>query len=77
MTETDVHQNILTVFSIRGDTKPGMSLVFHGRRLGRRAHLTVSTDYQGTFLALPVFILEVPSYDVGIRTSDDGRGFSW
>jgi hypothetical protein len=61
--EIDVHQNILTAFtsSIRGDTKPGMWFVFHDRRLSRRVYLTVNTDYQGTFLALPVFILEVPS----------------
>jgi len=75
--EIDVYQNILRAFSIRGDTNPGMWFAFHGRRLRRRVHLTVSTDYQGTFLALPVFILEVPSYNFCKRTSDDGRGFSW
>jgi len=73
MTETDVNRNILTAFSIRGDRKPGMWFVFHGRRLRRRVHCTVNTDYQSTFLALPVFILEVPSYSVGVRTS----GLSW
>jgi hypothetical protein len=78
MMEIDVSPDILTAFSIHGDTKPGMWFVFHGRRLRRRVHLTVSTDYQGTVLALPVFILEVPSYNFCIRTSDDGRGFfSW
>ena len=71
--ETDVNQNILTAFGIRGDTKPEMWFVFHGRRLHRRVHCTVSTDYHGTFLARTVFILEAPSYSVGVRTS----GFSW
>jgi hypothetical protein len=58
--ETAVNQNILTAFRIRGDTKPGMLFVFHGRRLRRLMHLTVSMDYQGTFLALSVFILDLP-----------------
>jgi len=50
--ETDVTRNILTAFSIRGDTKPGMWFVFRGRRLRRRVRRAISTDYQGTFLAL-------------------------